>query len=193
METNNEKLLLSFRQYAKHRGCSPQTVSNAVADQRISTIKKIINNSEVELIDPDIADEEWEANTKTEYRNLEAHQKFTSAVSSSTSLISFGEAPPPNPFDSRAWSEAYKAKLAQVEFERAIGALLPAHVVEKVWTKMLSNFRARMIAVAPKISPMLQGLEDINEIEKIIKDEVYEGLDELSEFDIEEYIKEGIE
>lgn len=188
MGENETDHLLSFRQYAKLRGCSPQSVSNAVAEGRISVVKSERRGKSVDLIDPQKANLEWEHNTKTEYRNNAAEEKF-SLASIESPAISFGEGVPPSLFESRAWGEAYKAKIAQVEYEKAIGALVPTIVIEQVWGKLLSNFRAKMIAIPSKVAPQLQGMEDILEIEQIIKEQIHEGLSELSEFDLEEYVK----
>lgn len=187
MGENETDHLLSFRQYAKLRGCSPQSVSNAVAEGRISVIKGERRGKVVDLIDPQKANIEWEHNTKTEYRNTVAEEKFSLEVESPE--ISFGDNVPPSLFVSRAWGEAYKAKLAQVEYEKAIGALIPAVIVEQIWAKLLSNFRAKMIAIPSKVAPQLQGMEDLLEIEQLIKEQIHEGLSELSEFNIDDYVK----
>ena len=52
-------MLLSRREYAKHRGVDDKAVRNAIATGRITTINGMIN--------PDIADKEWDENTKHEY------------------------------------------------------------------------------------------------------------------------------
>lgn len=197
-EPNEIDRLLSFRQYARHRGCSPQAVSDAVAQERISVIR--IEKQEgkfIELIDPKKADHEWSQNTKTQYRNRKAESKFSDSDDEpidgeepEASSIDFGPGRPPSVYESRAWGEAYKAKLSQVEYERAVSAVLPVELVEQIWIGLLSNFRARMLSIPPKIAPQLQGLEDISEIEQLIKEQIYEGLNELSEFDVEDYIKE---
>lgn len=187
MGENETDHLLSFRQYAKLRGCSPQSVSNAVAEGRISVVKAERRGKPVDLIDPLKANIEWEHNTKTEYRNTDAEEKFSLVVESPK--IDFGDGKPPSLFESRAWGEAYKAKIAQVEYEKAIGVLVPTVIVEQIWGKLLSNFRAKMIAIPSKVAPQLQGMEDILEIEQLIKEQIHEGLSELSEFNLEDYVK----
>ncbi len=47
--------LLSRRAYAKRRGCSHVAVLKAIREGRISTVDG--------MIDPDLADREWAANT----------------------------------------------------------------------------------------------------------------------------------
>jgi hypothetical protein len=196
-DSNGSEHFLSFRQYARHRGCSPQAVSDAVAQLRISVVKVTKNGKVVELIDPEVADVEWNQNTRTQFRNRQAELKFSpeededeEESDQAASSINFGPGNPPSLIESRAWSEAYKAKISQVEYERAVKAVLPTDKVEQVWTKILSTFRARMLGIPPKIAPQLQGLESVVEIEKIIKDQIYEALNELSEFDLEDYSEE---
>jgi hypothetical protein len=48
--------LMGIREYARHRGCTPKAVRKAIDNLRISV-------DEDGMIDPELADEEWEANT----------------------------------------------------------------------------------------------------------------------------------
>ncbi len=60
----------SFREYAKHRGCSPEAVSQAVADGRIADAEigradggAVPGNGRARILDFEKADELWELNT----------------------------------------------------------------------------------------------------------------------------------
>jgi phage terminase Nu1 subunit (DNA packaging protein) len=86
--------------------------------------------------------------------------------------------------------EKAKAEKAHIEVEILRGETLMADVVEKVWTKMSSAFRAKTLSVPTKVSLELLGEKDIKKIEEKIKGAIYEALDELKEFNLEQYVKE---
>ncbi len=62
---------MTFRGYAKQRGASPEAVSKAVRSQRISTIRTPDGRR---LIDPEVADREWAANTRASLNFSESIQ-----------------------------------------------------------------------------------------------------------------------
>ena len=55
--------------------------------------------------------------------------------------------------------------------------------VEMFLNDMLLNFRARLLAVPGKIAPQILGETDINTIIKLLTDEMFQTLDELSEYE----------
>lgn len=87
--------------------------------------------------------------------------------------------------------ETAKAEKAQIEVELLSGESLKTEVVEKVWTTMTSSFRAKILAVPTQVSLQLLGEKDVKKIEEKIKNAQYEALDELKEFNLEQYIKES--
>jgi phage terminase Nu1 subunit (DNA packaging protein) len=76
-----------------------------------------------------------------------------------------------------------QADKTELEVREYRGELHRAEDVEDVWTEMLSNFRARILAVPTKLAPQILGIEDLKEMQKALKDAVYEALQELSEYD----------
>jgi phage terminase Nu1 subunit (DNA packaging protein) len=76
-----------------------------------------------------------------------------------------------------------QADKTELEVKEYRGELHRAEDVEDVWTEMLSNFRARALAVPTKLAPQILGIEDLKEMQKALKDAVYEALQELSEYD----------
>lgn len=85
--------LLSFRQYAKHRGVSAEAVSKAVRSGRISTIPGPKPGQR--LIDPDIADREWAANTEHGKRKKD----FAAEMSGTPVELELTDEPPPELLD----------------------------------------------------------------------------------------------
>jgi hypothetical protein len=75
-------------------------------------------------------------------------------------------------------SEEYDLRLRE-------GDLNEAADVERLYGYMLSNFRARLLSVPAKVAPRVKGKTDEVEVEAIIKAEIDEALQELSNFDTE--------
>lgn len=89
-----------------------------------------------------------------------------------------------------------RARLAKAQTEKARlevqilrGNVIPAEVVETVWSDMLSKFKAKTLALPSKASMPAYSCESIEELERLLKDEVFDLLNELRAFDLEEYIK----
>ncbi len=93
-----------------------------------------------------------------------------------------------------ARAQTLKTKLDSERIEIQIKTmkkeLLPIEVIETVWSKILGNFRSKVMALPKKLAPVHKTWKTVKEAEKAIKKEVYECLEELSELDDNEYDKE---
>jgi len=83
----------------------------------------------------------------------------------------------------QAEHEKIKKKISILKLRRLRGELHEAKDVEEFLTEMLVNFKNRLLSVPTKVAPLVQGEEDINIIVGILEKEVFESLDELSEYD----------
>lgn len=75
-----------------------------------------------------------------------------------------------------------KAEADRIEFELKIKKqeYLKAETVKDVWGNHISNCRAKLLALPRKTAPSLLGLKTETEIEKALKDFIYETLVELA-------------
>lgn len=79
-----------------------------------------------------------------------------------------------------------KLRADKVELEVLVmkGKLIPAEKVEETWTKMAGAFRAKILAVSPKVTPKIVAAGgSLIEIERILKQEHNEALAELAGYD----------
>jgi phage terminase Nu1 subunit (DNA packaging protein) len=78
-----------------------------------------------------------------------------------------------------------RANRQKVELELQImrGELHRSEDVRRVMNDMLGAFRARILAIPSKVAPRLIAQTNAAVIQNIIKNEVYEALQELSEYD----------
>jgi phage terminase Nu1 subunit (DNA packaging protein) len=78
-----------------------------------------------------------------------------------------------------------RANRQKVELELQImrGELHRSEDVKRVMNDMLGAFRARILAIPSKVAPRLIAQTNAAVIQNIVKNEVYEALQELSEYD----------
>jgi phage terminase Nu1 subunit (DNA packaging protein) len=76
------------------------------------------------------------------------------------------------------------AQAEKVEAENRIrrGELVDAHEVIAEWQNVLSAMRAKLLSMPSKLGPQLVSRDDPAKIAHMIKTEVYQALDELSEY-----------
>ncbi len=159
---------MSYREYAKHRGVSPEAVSKAVKTGRISASSK-------GKIDPAIADQEWEANTDPS-RNPSRAAKATDGEAEAASVS--GGLPPYA--QSRAIREAYEARLSKLEYEVKTGKLINADEVRVVVFNVGRITRDKLMGLPDRVSSILSGLRDSHEIHKLLSAEIRLICEELS-------------
>ncbi len=75
-----------------------------------------------------------------------------------------------------------EAKAKKIEFQLDLleKLLYPAEQVEKLWSKLIENFKAKLTQLPPKVALRLSHLGNQAEIEGISQDLIYEALEELS-------------
>lgn len=86
-----------------------------------------------------------------------------------------------------------RAKRLEQEYETGLkeGKLHESKDVELVVTKMLMNFRSRIMAVPSKLAPRLTKENDTNAIYEILKEAMDDALNELSDYDKLFEIRDG--
>lgn len=92
------------------------------------------------------------------------------------------------------WVLARRQK-TELEVQIMKGELHRSEDVQLVMSDMLGNFRARLLGLPSKVAPQLLGKTDILAVKQVLKDEVYEALNELSDYDpnvFYEYSKDNL-
>ena len=78
-----------------------------------------------------------------------------------------------------------------LEVEQLEGNLIPAALVQDTWIDYVANARAKLIALPSRIAHQVITVESYPEAEQIIKDKVYEALEELGENGIPTKYRKG--
>lgn len=79
--------------------------------------------------------------------------------------------------------EKAKREKAELEVSLMKGTVHASEDVEREMIKMLSAFRSRVLAIPSKVAPRAGATDDITAIEEMLRDEVYNALKELSDYD----------
>lgn len=74
-----------------------------------------------------------------------------------------------------------QADKAELEVSSLEGQLIPAKLVQDTWADLIANVRVRLLGLPSRIAHHVIIVDTYQEAELIIKDQVYETLDELAE------------
>lgn len=170
--------LMGLREYARHRGCAVSAVAKAINEGRISVI---LDEQGRKRIDPEVADIQWEKNTRAraDSGRHAAQQPLagTQAPADADNAPAAQETAPADPakaayHDTRALTEA--ENLRQKRRENMVAERQLAEVV-KVRRTVFDAFRAlrdKCLTVPQRAAPRCIGLADAREIERVIAEEV---------------------
>ena len=171
MSSTKEKTGLTSQAYAEHRrandlpGGSRWAVTKALRDGRIT-------RNEDGRLNPVASDAAWERNTdptKQTTKNEGAEQAVESARSRMPSIN-----------QSRAVTEAYKAKMARLQYEEKAGKLISAKEVQADGFKAGRMVRDGLLAIPIRVSAMIAAETDPNKIQAVLEEEFRAVLTEMS-------------
>ena len=157
---------VSLREYARMRGLDKESVRLAVHDGRLS--KSVTKKGTRYDIDPEVADQEWKANTNPAKQN-NTKKKIADA---------------PSMAQARAVREMYAARLTQLEFEERSGLLCKVEDVKLAAFKSARLTRDAMLnipaRVVNEITALIGGLEadKSHEILLILQREIHSALEQ---------------
>lgn len=83
----------------------------------------------------------------------------------------------------QAEHELIKKNISKLKLRKMKKELHYAVDVEEFLTNMLVYFKAHLLSLPQKAAPLVQGEEDVNNIQNILEKEIFETLDELIEYD----------
>lgn len=83
----------------------------------------------------------------------------------------------------QAEHEQIKKKISILKLRKLKRELHEADDVEEFLTDMLVNFKNRLLSVPQKVAPLIVSEDDVNVILDILEREIFQTLEELSEYD----------
>jgi hypothetical protein len=148
---------MGIREYARHRGVSHGAVRKAIASGRI--VPELDGG-----IDPEKADVMWDSRTNPGQVELDGGE--------GGSGVGYHKA--------RAYREAYKAKLAKLEYEIKTGKLLDKNEVDVCFFNRARELRDRIQQIPRRVAARLAAETDPRTVEEILDSEIREALVDLS-------------
>jgi hypothetical protein len=83
----------------------------------------------------------------------------------------------------KAKNETYKAQMTELEYKRQIGELLPVEEVAAAWAEQIRTARERLLSLPARVAPAVLRLNELRDVERVIRDAIHTVLDELSHAD----------
>jgi len=160
---------MSQRAYSRHRGCALSTVQAALKNGRITADPK------TGLIDSAKADRAWSEKTDQTRTFRPADQGANGRGRRPAGDGSVSE----DFMRARTARETYAARMAELEFERRSGLLLPSDEFEKAGFTAGRRFHDALINLGDRIGPVVVGLE-VHEAIKLINREAARILDDMA-------------
>ena len=141
---------------AEHLFISPQAVGNLVKNG-IITIRK--GRSPVDI---DFARREYLEHLRKTQNHYKKSGNSGDIVEESTRLKKF------------------QADKAELEVNQLEGKLIPASLVRDTWSGLVQNAHAKFLNIPTNLAHQVLAAEDYNEASSLIKNSIYEALEELS-------------
>ncbi len=158
---------MSQRAYARHRNMNVSAVQTAIHAGRIETLPD-------GRIDSDVADEQWERNTRehaprSDARKAREHDGDTDVFG----LSQYKKA--------RAVEAHFRARLTQLQYEKEIGKLISADEVKVTAFNTGRQYRDHILAIPDRIAPILAAESNATTCHEILTTELRRALNDFAD------------
>ena len=164
---------MNAAEYAKHRGVSKMTISDAIKAGKIPSAKKVGRGYE---IDPVQADRELDGNTAPDRGGRNGGPDIDAALQARKAR----EATIPAFAVSRAAREAFSAKLMELEFRQRSGKLVDKDELKLKLAKMHMGVRDALRTIPDRVAPIFAAEKDQAVIHAMLLKEIGQALEGLS-------------
>jgi len=166
-------------EYSRRRGVSRQAVYAAIRTGKITGAVGVDGKIDVAL-----ADKLWASNTNPTVGH-HGHLKRTKRkdpeqVIEAAKKIGIDPNAVPTLIESKTIEAAYKAKLAQLEYEEKTAKLIDIDKVKKEAFRLARITRDAMIAIPDRIAAEIAGMTDPFAIHRKLTDEIRNAISEIS-------------
>ena len=171
-EVKDGTIWMGLREYGRHRGCSATAVAKAISKGIIAAA--VDHTKKRKNINQQLADQLW-PNTK--------RMAIDHALKNTQESEGPQEQAPSaglNYAKSRAMKEIFAAKNEQLKYEEKAGNLCRTEDVAKAAKDMARLTRDYLLNLPDKLAPILTASTDIEEVHKILNDEIHNALTNLS-------------
>jgi phage terminase Nu1 subunit (DNA packaging protein) len=96
-----------------------------------------------------------------------------------------GNGTPTDYLEAQTRKMAAEAELAEIKLAKERGDAVSIRDTEKAWSNIMVNFRAKMLTLPQRLAPILVGQSNERAIAGMLKEEIYQALDELSRMTVD--------
>lgn len=177
--------LVSQKEFAELKGVSAEAVRQAIQGGRLKNCLHFDGIHKKAKLDPVVAAEEWERNTdhSKRYRGRDIRVPLPRAEPYTKPNVNRPDEPPapnaPTANQSRAILEAYRARLAKLEYEEKSGKLVDAEKVKAEAYKLARTVRDSMFNIPDRVAAEFAGISTAAEIHMRLTDEIRKALESL--------------
>ena len=151
--------LMSFSEYARHRGCSPANITKAISKGKITPING--------KIDPQKADKEWDENSPR-LQNRKKNFELAEELAPDTTAMSLTRI--------KAMHEGLRAKKTKLEVDQLEGTLIDARAVKDASFKQARLVRDTLLSIPNRLTPVIANETDEHRVHELIHEEIVSSL-----------------
>ena len=151
--------LMSFSEYARHRGCSPANITKAISKGKITPING--------KIDPQKADKEWDENSPR-LQNRKKNFELAEELAPDTTAMSLTRI--------KAMHEGLRAKKTKLEVDQLEGTLIDARAVKDASFKQARLVRDTLLSIPNRLTPVIANETDEHRVHELIHAEIVSSL-----------------
>lgn len=168
---------VSAAEYARHRGCSRAAVAKAIAQNRITSVRR--NERGHWSIDVEACDREWARNTGPR-KEVELAGRTAEGVEA-VPVEPEAQRTPADLLHARTLREEALADEARLKVEQIRGNLVPADQVRARWFSAMRSVRETLLPLAARLAAELAAETDPAKVEIRLEEEIAQALAGLSD------------
>lgn len=175
--------LISQAEYARRRAVDPTTVRDAIRAGRITTIAGPDGKP---MIDPAVADIQWQRNTRARIRtaprqmHLDDGAPVPPAPSDAQDGSGIGNTGDGDYWASRARREAAEAEMAELKLAEQHGTLIRLDAVKSALASVIAATRDSLLQLPARLAPVLAAESSAAAVHDIIQSEIHQALAQLT-------------
>lgn len=177
---------ITFAEFARKKGVTSEAVRKAVKTKRLVN-SLVYGIGKKPKLDPVLAAQEWEKNTDHSKRfvgsdiRVQLQDKPVERANGEPAPAMAGQAiSAPSLTQSRQLHEAYRARLAKLEYEEKSGKLVEAEKVKDEAFKLARTVRDAMLNIPDRVAAEFAGTSNAAEIHMRLTDEIRIALESLA-------------
>lgn len=173
--------VISLREYGRRRNLTHTAIAKQIRAGRL--VESVVRDASGKItgIIPDLADREWDNEVPSQINHIERREAASPAAAGTEPGAEPVGAAAPSYNRSRAFREAYNARIAKLEYEERVGTLVNADEVRAEAFKLARSVRDSLLNIPDRLAAVLAGESDARHIHMLLTDEIRKALEGLTD------------